>query len=562
MELPRTLSFLSYAVNGAGLGHVVRLCAINRWLRRYSTFAGVRSQHVFLTTSEADSWLFHEGFAAFKLPSKSIVETAGMSKPTYLALAKTWVWNAMSTLRPDLLVVDTFPNGSFDELAPALDLCRRKALVLRPVNAETAARPGFRALVGLYERIIVPAEPGVEVPVPGDRADLVRHVGPIMRTERWEALPREQARRRLGVEGDSFCLLVSGGGGGDETVGRLFASVAGALADLDVHVVYAAGPLYQGEPLRGSGRTWWTEPALAECLTGIDAAVSASGFNTVHELMHQGVPTALFAQQKVADDQAARARGFVAAGAALPLTALTAEAVRSVVAQLRDPQTTERLSHNARQAVPDNGARRAAAALLELVLPRSVVRHAVEAVDDVVLAGARSASVAFEDLVDVAVALTGSRGGVDRAALELDDALPLLERASATGCSAHLLARIVTTFGRKLTTPVTPEVLARAAMRLLGASAVVGQSSAVASLLDLLGPERDRSPERFAEDLTGLLETAAAAGLSVFQVVERTMRLQHEAAAPPSNGALVRRLRELMVPAADEAVALSHGELA
>ena len=156
-DLPRSLSLVSYAVNGSGLGHVARQVAIHRWLRRYASFAGVATQHWFLTTSEADTWLWHEGFAAFKLPSKSVVEAAGVNKLAYLALAKQWIWHSLALLRPDLLIVDTFPNGSFQELLGALDLCKRRALVLRPVKPDIAQQAAFRAVAGLYDRVIVPA---------------------------------------------------------------------------------------------------------------------------------------------------------------------------------------------------------------------------------------------------------------------------------------------------------------------------------------------------------------------------------------------------------------------
>ena len=55
MDTPKSLCLVSYAVNGSGLGHLSRLIAINRWLRRYAAVAGVRTQHYFLTTSEAEA---------------------------------------------------------------------------------------------------------------------------------------------------------------------------------------------------------------------------------------------------------------------------------------------------------------------------------------------------------------------------------------------------------------------------------------------------------------------------------------------------------------------------
>ena len=121
----QTVRIVQYAVNGTGVGHLTRLLAVSRWLRRYCAFVGVRAEIFFLTSSEADGLLFAERFASFKLPSKTAIGDAGIDKRTWLALGKQWVWHSLGLLRPDLLVVDTFPRGSYGELASALDLCRR-----------------------------------------------------------------------------------------------------------------------------------------------------------------------------------------------------------------------------------------------------------------------------------------------------------------------------------------------------------------------------------------------------------------------------------------------------
>ena len=150
------LRIVNYAVNGSGAGHLTRLCAMNRWLRRYAAVLDLRAEIFFLTSSEADSLLFHEQFASFKLPSKTIVGETGIDKLSYLALAKQWVWHSLSLIRPDLLIVDTFPRGSFGELLSALDLCRHKAFIHRPVKEEFARRPDFQTMLPLYDVILVP----------------------------------------------------------------------------------------------------------------------------------------------------------------------------------------------------------------------------------------------------------------------------------------------------------------------------------------------------------------------------------------------------------------------
>src|SRR3954464_1729657 len=132
--MAKTVRIVNYAVNGSGVGHLTRLIAINRWIRRYAAHAGVDAEIWFLTSSEADGMLFSEKFASFKLPSKSVVEDAGIEKLAFLALAKQWVWHSLGLLRPDLLVVDTFPRGSFGELLSALDLARARAFIYRPMK--------------------------------------------------------------------------------------------------------------------------------------------------------------------------------------------------------------------------------------------------------------------------------------------------------------------------------------------------------------------------------------------------------------------------------------------
>src|SRR3990172_1813061 len=185
--MTRSIRIVCYAVNGGGLGHLTRLAAAARWVRRYAAHAGVKAEIFFLTSSEADGLLF----ASFKLPSKTVVGDAGIDKLAYLALAKQWVWHSLGLLRPDLLVVDTFPRGSFGELLSALDLCRRRAFVYRPLKDGFAARADFQAMLPLYDAILVPdTEDAAPVRVPDEVRGRVTWVGPVMARERVELFPR------------------------------------------------------------------------------------------------------------------------------------------------------------------------------------------------------------------------------------------------------------------------------------------------------------------------------------------------------------------------------------
>ncbi len=372
------LRVVCYAVNGTGVGHLTRLLSIARWLRRYAAAMDEKLEIWFLTSSEADALVFSEGFAAFKIPSKTIVAETGIDRRAYLALAKQWVWHTLGLLRPDLFIVDTFPRGSFGELLGALDLCKRAAFVYRPVKPEIAARPDFQAMLSVYDLLVVPEADGQVLTPPGV-ADRLVHVGPVLSRERWELLPRDVAREQLGVRDPAArCVFVSAGGGGDKHAEAQLRSTVAALAgDPKLHVVVGLGPLYRGPPFPGV--TTLTGRAAASMLA-FDAAVCAAGYNTFGELMFAGVPTAFLPQDKLADDQHARAQRAVEKGAAAILA--PDDDVRAIVTELMSRPGAR---DAARTLVAENGARVAAAELLRLVVTPSRVDRVEEALGDALL---------------------------------------------------------------------------------------------------------------------------------------------------------------------------------
>lgn len=372
------LRVVLYAVNGTGVGHVTRLLAIARWIRRYGAALDRDVEIWFITSSEADGLVFAEGFAAFKIPSKTIVAETGIHRTTYLALAKQWIWHTLGLLRPDLFVVDTFPRGSFGELISALDLCRRSAFVYRPVRPSVAERADFQAMLTLYDLIVVP-EAETAVLTPEGVADRVVHVGPVVSRERWELLPRDVARERLGVRPDRRCVFVSAGGGGDRSAEERIANVVRSLAaDPTLAIVVGTGPLYRGRPFPG---VTIVPGAAATFASAFDVAVCAAGYNTFSEMMFAGVPCVFLPQDKLADDQRARAERAVAAGAATMLGADDdpRDAVLAILAK-------ENAAAGARSLVPENGARVAAAELLRLVVPAGEIDRVEATLDDDVFA--------------------------------------------------------------------------------------------------------------------------------------------------------------------------------
>jgi UDP-N-acetylglucosamine--N-acetylmuramyl-(pentapeptide) pyrophosphoryl-undecaprenol N-acetylglucosamine transferase len=340
----KTIRVVSYAINGRGVGHLVRQLAILRWVKRYGALLNLNIEAWVLTTSEADTLARREGIPAFKLPSKAMVRDAGIEPTRYLGVARQWVMNAVAGLAPDILVVDTFPGGSFGELLPVLETVPTRVLVARAVKDDIARDPAYAALVPLYQRTIVPDDRGT---------------GAILLREREELLDRRAARVALGI-GDRRAVYVTLGGGGDEMAPRVLPELTDRLVARGWHVVVGAGPLYLGPERRGPHITWMDRYVPLELLNGVDAAVSAGGYNSVTELMFAGVPTVFLPQARIADDQEGRAKAAADAGAGR--LARNLDEVPDLLEAPGDPAV-------ARSLVPVNGARAAAIAVLGTMVP-------------------------------------------------------------------------------------------------------------------------------------------------------------------------------------------------
>ena len=367
MAAPR---FLFYAVNGLGLGHVTRLLSIARALRRLSPGAEI----LFLTSSEADGVIFKEGFAAVKLPSKTIRETCGLKKNTYLKLAQSVSWNTIASFDPDVLIVDTYPSGSFEELIPVLRWRQKNVFVFREQRRDNFQSELLTATLPLYNRIIVPHDDIEQV---GDLPEPEKAcaVGPILIREMHELLDRDTARQRLGlpkeVTPDTLLFYGSFGGGGEPETARALELTARAVQALNkirpAHLVVGAGPLLRSLPDAQENVTLLTgRYPMLELLNAFDGAIAAAGYNTVHELLAAGVPSILIPFKRVLDDQEQRARGLAAAGACQLCEPMTESGLIESVTQMADPATRSALALCARQQVRSNGANAAARAILDL----------------------------------------------------------------------------------------------------------------------------------------------------------------------------------------------------
>jgi UDP:flavonoid glycosyltransferase YjiC (YdhE family) len=351
---------LFYAVNGLGLGHVTRLLGIARALRRLVPDVEV----LFLTTSEADGVLHRERFAAVKLPSKTIREEVGLQKTRYLKLAQTVTWNTLSAFDPDVLVVDTYAMGSFEELLPALRWRQKNVFVFREQRPDAVGMPLLQATLPLYDAVIVP-HASVEAVGPVPEPSKLRAVGPILVRERGEVLGRDAARRALQLPANELLVYASFGGGGEPESRRALELAAQAVSALpNAKLVVGVGPLLRDVPaLPGAVLLRGVYPMM-EFLPAFDAAISGTGYNSVHELLFTGVPSVFVPFERVIDDQERRALDLDARGAGRAVTSLDVAALSQALRSVLENRVA--ISAAAKRLVPANGAEAAARALLEV----------------------------------------------------------------------------------------------------------------------------------------------------------------------------------------------------
>lgn len=555
---------MGYAVNGSGMGHLTRVLAIMRWMRRLARLSGIALDGYVLTTSEADGLALNEGFAAWKIPSKTAIRAAGIQKEDYMRLARQWVWHSLGLVKPDIFLVDTFPAGSFGELLNALDSAAKRVFIHRAMREDVEQSEIVQAMLPLYDRILFPVEPGARArDVSPKVAARTRYIGPVMLRSSDEMRPREQARNRLGIPPDKLGVWITAGGGGDPNAeSGIRATTRHLETERDLHLVIGAGPLYRGEPLRGPNITWTTDFNAAEDFSGIDMAISAAGFNSFYELLHAGVPTAFYAQEKIADEQSRRMHAAADAGCGLALATQFGvpreEDVLAAVEFLRDPARRAALSEKATEFVPGNSAREAAFHALGVLLPEPLLEEAMEFGSARFFVNMARHGV---DLDDVEGPLKIIKGAQDMSPDEkVDCLLKILAEAEVHG---QMAMRVFKTFARQFTLPQSEdevELIIESALRVINAVAPFKDEQGALALLKSFGEIASTTPEQLACALEAFFKFLRGEGESLWRAVALLNNCRRESPALPVLSLLeqvVSRIREqdaalsLQLPAED-----------
>ena len=326
MPSPANHLIIYYACGG-GLGHVTRGTAILRQVRRLG------HGHVLAVTNAVNCLpLAHEGLPHLHLHARQPDEFAAE------------VRDALKPLDPALLVVDAFPAGVVGELAELLpEFPCPRVLVCRHLKSGTTPAP--EVLRPLFARVVA-----VEPPAP-DWAEPALAVGPVLIRDADELLPRDEARRRLGVPGTAPVVL---GVSSDEPewTASFFGLLAKALARSCPEAVLRLASPYLSTGADPHGVDHYP---LLELMPGVDVVVGPAGYNLYHEAQACGVPAIFLPRERRYDDQHWRARDSRVADSPEALERLLAATVSEAPPEGRPGATYT------------NGARQAAEVIVELL---------------------------------------------------------------------------------------------------------------------------------------------------------------------------------------------------
>ncbi|MEY3279944.1 MAG: hypothetical protein RIR63_1136 [Actinomycetota bacterium] len=191
------------------------------------------------------------------------------------------------------------------------------------------------------------------------------------------ALERDEARKALGIDLDRPAVLVQLGTGDSDVNEKMTAALKGLIGWKDLQVVLTKKPIdANGNSLVPDGLEIKQVRyfPLAKVLHAFDAAICATGYNGVHELLPALVPTVFVSNIRGTDDQEARAQWCHDLGYALRADQADLANITETVKLLQDPEERARLHRMCKKLPEANGAKEAAQILYEM----ATVKHGAQ----------------------------------------------------------------------------------------------------------------------------------------------------------------------------------------
>lgn len=253
-----------------------------------------------------------------------------------LGLRADIILNTILGFAPDLMLVDKKPLGVQNELAPALEVLRRRAkrpkivLLLREILDEPRATIAVwkknryhDTIQELYDLVLVVGSADIfdtaaEYQFPQATRAMLRYCGYIAKPD--SCRPVADVRRQLGINGHTLVLVTAGGGrDGHYLMDMALRCIVRPDRPDAYHFLLCLGPeMMQSERKRLHERARQTPDTsvleftndMMSYLNAADLVISMAGYNSVTELLTLGKPAILVPRTAPVGEQWLRATGL------------------------------------------------------------------------------------------------------------------------------------------------------------------------------------------------------------------------------------------------------------
>ena len=354
-------AILFVPTNGAGLGHLTRLLAIARRVKRIDPSKKI----IFHTTSSAMHLILQEGFLGYHLPSKMLFPKE-MSAKQWNAMLRDHLETVIGIHQPETIVFDgAFPYAGLVASMRKKDGLR-KIWVKRGQHKEGKAEL-VESKEAEFDEVYVPGEAGGENSM--RKEGIKTYCEPVLYLDREELKDRESVRRQWNIpEGMKMVYVQLGAGKINDIHSTISILLNELLKREDVFVVI-------GESIIGNRMDLKMERVLtlrdypnSIYFNAFDLIVTATGYNTFHEVMYFGVPSILIPNENTkTDDQVARAMIAGNAGAAIVLRDPGAADFEKAIHDALDVENNQAMRKSALSLVKENGAQQMAEMIVQTV---------------------------------------------------------------------------------------------------------------------------------------------------------------------------------------------------
>lgn len=344
---PNGQGIIFVPTNGAGLGHLTRLLAIAKRLKKRTPDMEI----IFFTTSLAKHLIIQEGFVGYYFPTKTLFDPQ-VTGSQWNKMFLEQLSQVLKHHNPQMLIFDgTYPYlgliKSMSQLAHIKKVwLKREGSKVGDSDILTKEKEKF------FSFLVTPREAGLDFPEDADRI----YCNPIVYLEKSELLDREQLRKQWKVPENSRVVYIQLGAGNINDITNDIAVLIQTLKQRkEIFIVLGESIIGKDLQIQENKIMILRDYPNSRFFKAFDLAICACGYNSFHELLHFGVPSIFIPNLETKkDDQYGRAMRAVQANAGMILENITPESVSNVVENALKNRDT--MSRNATLLVPDNGA--------------------------------------------------------------------------------------------------------------------------------------------------------------------------------------------------------------